>query len=83
MDETEIVRGMVFIADDQAPEVAQPGKEPLHLPAPFVPAQGAPILGFRFFAIAPVRSNHVDPQPSERSIKGVGVICTVADESSG
>ena len=83
MYEAERVRGMVFIPDDQPTKVAQPGKEPLHLPAPFVPAQGAAILGFRFFAIAPVRSNHGDPQPSERSIKRVGVIRAVADESGG
>ena len=38
VDEAEVVGGMIFIADHQPPEVAQPGEEPLDLPPPFVAA---------------------------------------------
>ena len=82
LHEAEIVGGMIFIADDQPPKVAQPGEEPLHLPPPLVAAQRAPILSGRFFAIAAVRGNHLDPQLAEASVEGVGVIRAVANEAS-
>ncbi len=60
LHEAEIVGGMIFIADDQPPEVTQPGEEPLDLPPPLAPAERAAILGGRFLAVAAVRSNHGD-----------------------
>ena len=81
VDEAEVVGGMIFIPDHEAPEVAQPGEEPLDLPPPLGAAQGAAILRFRFGAIAPMRSNHVNAQLAEASVKRVGVIRPVADEA--
>ena len=72
MDEAEVVERMALVADDQAAEVAQPGEEPLDLPAAPVAAQRAAILGLGPLAVAPMRRDHLDaqlrqvPRPADR-----------------
>ena len=60
MNEAEVVERMALIADDQPPEVAQPGEEALHLPPPLVAPQGTAVLGLRLLPIASMRCNHLD-----------------------
>lgn len=38
MDKAEVIERVPLIAHDQAAEVAEPGEEPLHLPAALVAA---------------------------------------------
>lgn len=60
LNETEIVAQISFMPDKDASVVLQPGKEPFHFPTTFVTAQLATILGLGFFAVCPMRSNHLD-----------------------
>src|SRR5258708_18850471 len=60
MEERQVHREMPLPAHDQAAEVAQPGEGPLHLPAPTVAAQLAPILSGWPLTIATVWD---DPHP--------------------
>ena len=83
MDKAQIIERMAFIADDEPPEVAQPGKETLNLPATAVAAQGAAILGLGAFAVASVGRNHLDPKPGQRYVEAIRVIGAVADEPYG
>ncbi len=68
MDEGEEVFRMALPARDQAAEVVQPGKEPLHLPAPPIAAQRSAILSFA--ARPPVRRNQLDAVCRTRSRVG-------------
>ena len=70
---------MVFPACDQATEVVQPGKEPLHLPAPPVPAQRSSILGFA--PSSPIWSDELDAVLGpELLVEPVRVVSLVADQ---
>ena len=46
------------MSNQKASEVEKPGEEPFDFPASFVSSQGPAILGFGFFAIRTVRSDH-------------------------
>ena len=80
MNKAEVVEGVSLIADDEPTEVAQPGKEPLNLPAAPLAAQGAAVLGLGAFPVAPVRRDHLDAQLGQRRIERVGIIGAVANE---
>jgi hypothetical protein len=70
---------MVFIPNDKTPEVVEPGKEPLHLPAASVSPKRAAILGDR--AVAAVRRDHLDATFVEKPcIQRVAVVRFVPDE---
>src|SRR5215469_2356553 len=74
---------MMLVADDQAPEIAQPGEEPFDFPPFSVATERAAILGLRPGATAPVRRDHLDAQQVERHIQGVGIVAAVTDQSAG
>ena len=70
---------MAFPAGDQAAEVVQPGEEPLHLPASFVPAQRPAILSFA--PPPPVGRDQLDVVfVPEVLVEPVRVVSLVADQ---
>ena len=79
MNEAEKVLDMVLPSGDQAAEVMEPRKQPLHSPASAVTTQFAAILAFA--PVAPVGRNHFDPVLlGELGIERVRVVGFVADE---
>ncbi len=71
---------MIFPPNHKTPEVIQPSKQALHLPATFVAPEFAPILGGRFLAVALVRCNQFNSAFfSKALIKFVAVIGLVAN----
>ncbi len=80
--ETEEVFDVVFPPSDKPSEVVHPGEEPFDLPALFVTAKLAPILGFA--SVAAVWGDHLDAVfVLEPLVELVGVVSLVADQSSG
>ena len=75
---------MILVADDKSPEVLKPSKQAFDLPSTFVSTQRSPVLGGRFAAIAPMRSNHLHaPLFFEPTVQGGAVVGLVADHSRG
>ena len=60
MDEAEEVVGVAFVTDEQAAGVAEPGKEPLDLPAASVPAELAAVLRLELATVAAMGSDHLN-----------------------
>ena len=81
MDQSQVVFRMIFISDHQPTEIAQPGKQTLHLPASFVATQRSSILCLWFLAVASVRRNHLYAMLSKRCVQRIRVIGAVSDES--
>ena len=82
MDVAEEVLDVAFPAGDQAMEIVEPGEKPLHFPAPFVPAQRSPILGFA--ASAPIGRDQLDILLSrELLVEPVRVTGFVANQLEG
>src|ERR671914_1274641 len=79
-DKTQEVVSMMLIAYHQAAKVTQPGEQPLHLPPPFVAAQGASILGCGFLAVLPMGSNHLDSLFTQGGIQLVRVIGFISNQ---
>ena len=69
-----------LIPGDESPRVLQPGEEALDLPAPFIAAQGTPIL-CEIHPIGPMRGDQFDVESRQRAIKRVAVIGGVADDA--
>ena len=84
LDKAEEVNLVPLPANDQTPEVVQPGKETLDLPTSLVTTQRPPVLGPLLDAIAPVRSNQSDAVLVLQSrVQGVTVIGPVTDQALG
>ena len=83
MDKAEVIERISLVAHHQPTEVAQPGEEPLDLPAAPVTPQGPPILRLGPGAIAPVGGDHLDAQRRERGIQRIGIVGAVANEPLG
>jgi hypothetical protein len=82
LDESEEVFDVELPPRDEPAEVVHPGEEPFDLPSLLVAAKFAPIL--RFASVAAVRGDHLDAIfVLESLVELVGVICLVADQSSG
>ena len=45
MNKAQVIERMALIADDEAAKIAQPGKEPLDLPAAAIASELTAILG--------------------------------------
>jgi hypothetical protein len=71
---------MVFVADQYASEILQPGEESLHFPAAFVPPQRAAILRLRFLAVGPMWGNQLDPLLGQALIERVAIVGFVPNE---
>ena len=82
LDEAEEVFDVVFPARDESSEVVHPGKEPFDLPSFLIASQLAPVLGDA--TVAAVGANHLNAVfVFELLVEFVGVVCLVADQSSG
>ena len=83
MDEALKVFGMIFVTHHQPPEVEEPGKEPLHLPASAVTPQWPAILRGH----APVdfvgRNQFNAVVGAEFFIQPVAIVSLVADQAVG
>jgi hypothetical protein len=82
MNEPQVIEGVALIADDETPEIAQPGEEPLHFPPPPVAAQWAAILRPGPGAVAAVGGDHLDAQRLQSRIQWIGIVAPVADQSA-
>jgi hypothetical protein len=82
MYKAEIIEGIPLIANDQSPEISQPGEEPFNFPATPVAPKWAAILGPGTGSTAPMGRNHLDPQLDERRIERIGIITAVPDQSA-
>jgi hypothetical protein len=51
---------MVFVSDNQSPEVLKPGKKPFNLPPASVTSELSAILGARLFSAFTMRRNHLN-----------------------
>ena len=81
MDESLKVFCVIYIANNQAAEVEQPGKEPFHFPSSDVTAQWSSVLGSHA-TVAFVWCNHLcSVLLQECFIKPVAVVGFVADQS--
>ena len=75
------VFGVVFIANNQATKIEEPGKKPFNFPAPNKPAQGTSVLSF-YPAVFFVGSNHFDAIfLHQLRIQSVAVVSFVANHS--
>ena len=72
---------MVFIPNNQSPEVLKPGKQALNLPSAPVTPQFPAVLGSRFFPSSTVRCDHFNTALIEKlMIKFVTVVCFIANQ---
>lgn len=72
--------GVAFIADDQAPEIAQPGEGPFNLPAMSIAPEFASILKF-VNAGGAMRANQFNPSRVQRSSQFVAVVASIGNQS--
>ena len=73
---------MTFPTCQQAPEVLQPGEEPLDFPSAFVTPQFSPVLAVRSCAITTVRGNQLDSVPlGKKIVQRVAVIALIGNQS--
>jgi hypothetical protein len=79
MEERAVDKECPFPTDDQAAEVAEPGKGALDDPAPAIASELAPVLGLGPRAIAAVGTDQVKAAVGESLPQGVGVVSAVRD----
>src|SRR5271170_6091576 len=73
MKECGIHLDIVFVANQQATKVAQPGESSLHLPSLAVTPQLSSILRFGFFAAGTMRTDQLNPPLFQAISQGIGV----------
>ena len=72
---------MVFIPNNQSPEVLKPGKQALNLPSAPVTPQFPAVLGSRFFPSSTVRCDHFNTAFIEKLIvKFIAVVSFIANQ---
>ena len=81
MDEAQEVIGVALVADDQAPEVGEPGEEAFDLPAATIAPEFAPVLRFGLGAVAAVWGDQVDALGGKVGIEWVRIIRLIADQA--
>ena len=79
MDKAQVVLGMIFVAHQHTPEVLSPGQQPCHLPAAFIPSEGAAVLGFGCFPLRSMRGHHLHPLSGQGLIARLAIIGLVPD----
>src|SRR4051812_17023207 len=74
---------MVFPADDQTAEIAQPRKEAFHFPSSLESSEAAAVLGFGISAASTaVRCNHLGAKAfHEFLVQAVAIVSFISDES--
>ncbi len=75
------VFGVIFPTSDQPARIMQPGKEPLHFPAPPVAAQRTSVLRGRVHAAHVVRSDPLDAIPVTEPLVQVLAVLAARGES--
>ena len=73
---------MIIKTRRDAAKVLQPGDQTLDFPTPFVTTEHSPVLRFQLDAIALMRRDHLNALHLQLGIERVGIIGTVADQSS-
>jgi hypothetical protein len=72
---------MVFVPDNQPPEVLKPSKQTLHLPSTPIASQFSAVLGVRFFPSFAMRGNHFDTSILKESIvKWIAVVRFITNQ---
>src|SRR5215471_19824702 len=72
---------MVLIPNNQATEVLQPSKQPLHFVTPAISPQRTPVLGGGLFPVPSVGRDHLNSGFLQLFVQWVAVVCLVADQS--
>jgi hypothetical protein len=83
MQETSIGRDQPFIADDEAPKVAQPGERPLHDPPPPVATPLVAILMRRPLMVGAIRDDGLDAPASQPGAQRVTIIASIRSQALG
>jgi len=81
MNEALEQRGLDLVADDQAAEVLQPGVQPFDLPATFIAAEFAAILGRWLLSILAMRADQFGALLGEPHSQRIAVGGSVIDQS--
>lgn len=75
---------MIFVTNNQTPEVLQPCEQAFDFPSPFVAAKASAVLGGRLEAITSVGSDQFHPTLLlESAVQRIAVVGLVADDSRG
>jgi hypothetical protein len=75
---------MIFVANNQSPEVLKPSEEALDIPSPLQPTQRTTILSDSLLSVGAMRSNQLDCMRFvEFFVEAVTVVSLVADEVFG
>jgi hypothetical protein len=73
---------MVFVANNQAPEVLQPGKQPFDLPSARIETKLPAVLGALFAPLFSMRGNHLNATIIQKPlIKSIAVIGLIANNA--
>ena len=81
MNHTQEIFCMVFVPDNQPPEVLKPGKQTLYLPSAPIASQFSTVLGVRFFASLAMGCDHFDTSILKESIvKWIAVVRLITNQ---
>ena len=84
MHQTQEVLVLVFVANDQTPEVLKPGKQTLYLPPPLLVApELAPILSLFLLSVPSVRGDHLIASLKKGLIQRLRVVSLVSYQALG
>jgi len=81
MEKGTIYFDVVFMANQEATEVSQPGDGALDFPASSIASQLPTVLQFRFDSLGPVWADQVDPPVFQAYSQGIGVGGFVVNQS--
>src|SRR5215472_14115629 len=83
LNETEVVLGVIFIADDHAAEVVQPGEQSFHFPATLKAAQRTSVLSDTLGpATLTMWSDHLGAELLQNfTVQPVTVVSLISNES--
>lgn len=81
MNHAQEIFYMVFVPNNQPPEVLKPGKQTLHLPSTPIASQFSAVLGVRLFPSFAMRGNHFDTSSLKESIvKWIAVVRLITNQ---
>ena len=81
MNHTQEIFCMVFVPDNQPPEVLKPGKLALYLPSAPIASQFPAVLGIRFFASFAMGCDHFDTTfVKELVVKFIAVVRLITNQ---
>jgi hypothetical protein len=83
MKEARIGRDQPLIADDEAPEVPQPGQGPFHNPTPSIPPQFPAILMGRVCVVPPRGDERLTTPPGQPGAQGMAVGAPIRNQVLG